>query len=197
MPCGPRWTRCSADQRFVLGPHVERFEAQMAAYAGVPHAVGVASGTDALAIGLAGLGVGPGTRVLTTAFSFFSSASTIVRLGGRPVFADIDPRTLTLDPAAAADALARADGPVAGMVPVHLFGRLAPMPALEALAKRHGLWMLEDAAQAVGARAGGRRAGSLRAGRRALLLSHEEPRRHRGRGHGADGRRGARRTRPA
>src|SRR5262249_5568854 len=83
------------------------------------------------------------------------------RLGGRPVFADIDPRTLTLDPDAAADALARTDGPVAGMVPVHLFGRLAPMPALEAVAKRHGLWMLEDAAQAVGARSGDRRAGSF------------------------------------
>jgi dTDP-4-amino-4,6-dideoxygalactose transaminase len=150
-----------ADQRFVLGPHVERFEAQMAAHAGVPYAIGVASGTDALAIGLAGLGVGPGTRVLTTAFSFFASASTIVRLGGCPVFADIDPRTLTLDPDAAADALARADGPVAGMVPVHLFGRLAPMPALGTLAKRHGLWMLEDAAQSVGARAGDRRAGSF------------------------------------
>jgi dTDP-4-amino-4,6-dideoxygalactose transaminase len=150
-----------ADQRFVLGPHLERFEALMAAYEGVPHAIGVGSGTDALAIGLAGLGVGPGTRVLTTAFSFFATASTIVRLGARPVFADVDPRTLTLDPAAAAEALERAGGPVAGMVPVDLFGRLAPMPALEALARRHGLWILEDAAQAIGARAGGRRAGAF------------------------------------
>ncbi len=150
-----------ADQRLVLGPHLERFEAGMAAYTGVPHAVGVASGTDALALGLAGLGVGPGTRVLAPAFSFFATASTIVRLGARPVFADVDPRTLTLDPDAAADALARADGPVAGMVPVHLFGRLAPMPALEELARRHGLWILEDAAQAVGARSGDRRAGAF------------------------------------
>src|SRR5262245_60715989 len=133
----------------------------MAAYAGVPHAVGVASGTDGLALGLAALGVGPGTRVLAPAFSFFATASTIVRLGARPVFADIDPRTLTLDPDAAADALARAGGPVAGMVPVDLFGRLAPMPALEELARRQGLWILEDAAQAVGARSGDRRAGAF------------------------------------
>jgi len=147
-----------AEQRLVLGPHVEGFEAAMAAYCGVPHAVGVASGTDALVLALSGLGVRPGARILTTPFSFFASASTIARVGARPVFADIDPRTLNLDPAAAAAALARAAGPVAGIVAVHLFGRLADMPALRALAERHGLWVLEDAAQAVGARAGGRRA---------------------------------------
>jgi dTDP-4-amino-4,6-dideoxygalactose transaminase len=140
-------------QQLVLGPHVARFEAAMAAYAGLPHAVGVNSGTDALALALAALGVGPGTRVLTTPFSFFATASTIARLGGRPVFADIDPRTLNLDPDAAARALARTGGPVAGMVAVHLFGRLADMDALSELARRHGLWVLEDAAQAAGARA--------------------------------------------
>src|SRR5215470_7043057 len=133
------------DQQLVLGSHVERFEAAMAAYTGVRHAVGV----------------GPGTRVLTTAFSFFATASTIARLGARPVFADVDPRTLTLDPEAAAEVLARASGPIAGIVPVHLFGRLAPMPALEELAKRHGLWILEDAAQAAGARANGTAAGAF------------------------------------
>ena len=150
-----------ADQQFVLGAHVERFEAAMASYCGVPHAVGVASGTDALALALSALGVGPGSRVLTTPFSFFATASTIARLGARPVFADIDPATLNLDPAAAADALAHAGGPVAGIVAVHLFGRLADMEALGALAERHGLWIVEDAAQAVGARADGRRAGAF------------------------------------
>jgi dTDP-4-amino-4,6-dideoxygalactose transaminase len=147
-----------ADQQLVLGPHVARFEHAMAAYCEVPHAVGVNSGTDALALGLSALGVGPGTRVLTTPLSFFATASTIARLGGRPVFADIDPRTLNLDPAAAADTIGRAAGAVAGIVVVHLFGRLADMRALGALAERHGLWLLEDAAQAVGAQADGRRA---------------------------------------
>jgi len=150
-----------ADQQFVLGAHVERFEAAMASYCGVAHAVGVGSGTDALALALSALGVRPGTRVLTTPFSFFATASTIVRLGAVPVFADVDPRTLNLDPTAAAAALARAAGPVAGIVVVDLFGRLAEMAALQALADRHGLWLLEDAAQAIGARADGRRAGAF------------------------------------
>jgi len=150
-----------ASQRLVLGPHVERFEQAMAAYCGVPHAVGVNSGTDALALALAALGVGPGVRVLTTPFSFFATASTIARLGARPVFADIDPHTLNIDPAAAAAVLDRTPGPVAGIVAVHLFGRLADMAALAALAERHGIWLLEDAAQAVGARRDGRRAGAV------------------------------------
>lgn len=148
-------------QQLVLGEHVARFEDAMARYCGVPHAVGVNSGTDALALGLSAFGVGPGARVLTTPFSFFATASTIVRLGARPIFADIDPHTLNLDPDAVAEALARAGGPVAGMVVVHLFGRLAAMPALRVLAERHGLWILEDAAQAVGAQADGRRAGAF------------------------------------
>src|SRR5262249_57879534 len=104
----------------------------------------------------------PHTGLFALARVSFATASTIDRLGARPVFADIDPRTLTLDPDAAADALARAGGPVAGMVPVDLFGRLAPMPALEELARRQGLWILEDAAQAVGARSGDRRAPAFR-----------------------------------
>jgi dTDP-4-amino-4,6-dideoxygalactose transaminase len=148
-------------RQFVLGPHVERFEVAMAAYCGVPHAVGVGSGTDALALALVAAGAGPGTTVLTTPFSFFSTASTIVRVGARPVFVDVDPRTFNLDPAAVEAALERAGGAARGIVPVHLFGRLAPMRELAVLAERHGAWIIEDAAQAVGARADGVRAGGF------------------------------------
>jgi dTDP-4-amino-4,6-dideoxygalactose transaminase len=150
-----------ASRQFVLGPHVERFEAAMAAYCGVAHAVGVASGTDALLLALAALGTGPGRAVVTTSFTFFATASTILRLGARPIFADIDPATFNLDPAAAAAAIDDARAEVVGIVPVHLFGRLAPMPALMALAERRGLWLVEDAAQAVGARAEGVAAGAF------------------------------------
>jgi len=156
-----------ASRQFILGPHVERFEAAVASYCGVAHAIGVASGTDALLLALAALGAGPGRAVVTTPFTFFASASTIMRLGARPLFADIDPATFNLDPEAAAAAVDGARGEVVGLVPVHLFGRLAAMPALAALAARRGLWMVEDAAQAIGARADGRAAGAF--GRAAAL----------------------------
>lgn len=149
-----------ASRQYVLGPAVTRFEAAMAEYAGVQHAIGVGSGTDALALCLQALGVGPGVRVLTTAFSFFATASTIVRVGGTPVFADIDPVTFNLSPAAAEAALT-ASKPVAGLLPVHLFGRLVDTTQLGALAASHGAWLLEDAAQAVGARRDGRAAGGF------------------------------------
>ncbi|HJQ84736.1 MAG TPA: DegT/DnrJ/EryC1/StrS family aminotransferase, partial [Candidatus Binatia bacterium] len=148
-------------RQFILGPHVERFEQAMAAYCGVRHAVGVASGTDALLLTLHALGVGPGRAVLTTPFTFFATASTVLRLGGRVVFADIDPRTFDLDPAAVEAVLADAGPDVVGIVPVHLFGRVAPMAPLRAVAARRGLWLVEDAAQAVGARAGGVAAGAF------------------------------------
>lgn len=154
-------------RQYVLGPAGERFEAAMAEYCGVPWALGVASGTDALALGLAALGVGPGVRVLTTPFTFWATASTILRLGARPVFADVEPDTLNLDPAAVEAVLARDGDGIAGIVPVHLFGHVADMDALGAIAARHGLWVLEDAAQAVGARVGDRAAGSW--GRAAAL----------------------------
>jgi dTDP-4-amino-4,6-dideoxygalactose transaminase len=150
-----------ASHQFILGPHVERFEAAMADYCGVPHALGVGSGTDALVLSLGALGIEPGAVVVTSPFTFFATASAIMRAGGRPVFADIDPRTLNIDPEAAAAAIGRADGRVVGLLPVHLFGRLAPMRELRGLAERHGLWMLEDAAQAIGARADGRAAGAF------------------------------------
>lgn len=150
-----------ASQQFILGPHLARFEAAMAAYCGVAHAVGVASGTDALTIALGALGAGPGRAVVTTPFSFFATASTIVRVGARPLFADIDPETLNVDPDAAAAVADAAGASVVGIVPVHLFGRLAPMAALRDAARRRGLWLIEDAAQAVGARDGGAAAGAF------------------------------------
>jgi dTDP-4-amino-4,6-dideoxygalactose transaminase len=150
-----------ASRQYILGPHVERFEAAMAAYCGVAHAVGVASGTDALVLALMALGVGPGTTVITTPFSFFATASTIVRLGARPLFADIEPRTMNLDPAAVEAVLASTRDAVVGLLPVHLFGRLAPMDALGAIAARHRLWIVEDAAQAIGATDGSRAAGTF------------------------------------
>jgi dTDP-4-amino-4,6-dideoxygalactose transaminase len=138
-----------------------RFEAAMAGYAGVRHAIGVGSGTDALALAMAALGVRTGDLVVTTAFTFFATASTIVRLGARPLFVDIDPRTFTIDPAALAAVLDDAPGKIAGIVPVHLYGRLAPMDEICAVAERHGCWVMEDAAQAVGAREARGMAGTL------------------------------------
>jgi dTDP-4-amino-4,6-dideoxygalactose transaminase len=150
-----------ADQQCILGPHVERFERAMAAYLGVEHAIGVGSGTDALLLALAALEVGPGALVVTTPFTFFATGSAIARLGARVVFADVDPATLNLDPASVEAAIAKAPGRVAGIVPVHLYGRMADMASLGAIAARHGCWLLEDAAQAVGARRDGRAAGTM------------------------------------
>lgn len=150
-----------ADQQCILGPHVERFERAMAAYVGVAHAVGVGSGTDALLLALDALGVGPGSLVVTTPFTFFATGSTIARLGARVVFADVDPATCNLDPASVDAAIAKAPGRVAGIVPVHLYGRLADLSGLGAIAARHGCWLLEDAAQAIGARREGRHAGTV------------------------------------
>jgi dTDP-4-amino-4,6-dideoxygalactose transaminase len=149
------------DQQCVLGPHVERFERAMAERCGVAHAIGVGSGTDALLLALMGLGVGPGTLVVTTPFTFFATGSTIARLGARAVFADVDPATCNLDPRSVEAAIAKAPGPVAGILPVHLYGRLADLRGLAAVAERHGCWILEDAAQAVDARRDGRAAGTF------------------------------------
>lgn len=150
-----------ASQQCILGPHVERFEEAVAAYTGARHAVGVGSGTDALLLSLAALGVGPGTRVVTTPFSFFATASTIARLGARPVFADVDPVTSNLAPAAVARILAEDGDGVVGILPVHLYGRLADMEAFGRLAAEQGLWLLEDAAQAIGARGAAGAAGTI------------------------------------
>jgi len=154
--------RVCASQQFVLGKEVEALEREIAAFTGSADAVGCASGTDALWLALAAAGVQPGDAVITTPYSFFASASSIVRAGARPVFADVDPRTLNLDPVSVERHL-RWGGPhrVRALVPVHLYGQCAEMDALEALANQHQLAMVEDAAQAIGGRWRGRKAGSM------------------------------------
>jgi dTDP-4-amino-4,6-dideoxygalactose transaminase len=130
--------------RFIFGPEVEAFEREAAAYLGVPHAVGVANGTDALVLSLEAMGVARGDEVICPAFTFYATAEAIARVGATPVFADIDPVTLNLDPEAVA---ALVTDRTTAVVPVHLFGRPAQLEELAAL----GLPLLEDAAQAFGA----------------------------------------------
>jgi dTDP-4-amino-4,6-dideoxygalactose transaminase len=137
------------EQRFILGPVVDRFEAEVAEHLGVAHAVGCASGTDALLLGLRALGVERGDEVVTSPFTFFATAGAIHNVGARPVFADIDPASFNLDPAAAEAAVGERTRAV---VPVHLFGQMAEMEAFRALGDRRGVAVLEDAAQAIGAR---------------------------------------------
>jgi dTDP-4-amino-4,6-dideoxygalactose transaminase len=154
------------DQQFILGPAVRRFEAEMARYLGCAHAAGVASGSDALLLALMALGVGPGDGVIVTPFTFFSTVSSITRLGATPLFADIDAATYLLAPAAVerflADRTRRKNGctvdtmtavRIKALLPVHLFGHCAAMAELLALARQFGLRVIEDVAQACGARA--------------------------------------------
>jgi dTDP-4-amino-4,6-dideoxygalactose transaminase len=144
--------------RFIQGPEVVGLEQEVAAYSKTAHGVGVASGTDALLLALKALGVGPGDEVVTTAYSFFASASTIALLGAKPVFCDIEPDTYNLDPAKLEACLT---AKTKAVVPVHLFGQCADMPALMALVAKHGIPVLEDAAQAIGSEWQGRRAGEM------------------------------------
>jgi len=145
--------RVLESSQFVLGGEGQALEAELAGLAGVRHGVGVASGTDALRLALAAVGVAPGDDVVTPAFSFVASASTIVMAGARPVFADVDPRTLALDPAA----LERALTPrTRAIVVVHLYGHPAPVDRIAEIARRRGVALVEDAAQAIGATWDGR-----------------------------------------
>lgn len=137
------------EQRFVLGPVVERFEREIEAYLGVEHAIGCASGTDAILLAVRALDVAPGDEVVTSPFTFFATAGAVHNAGGRPVFADIDPDTFNLSPQAAEAAFTERTRVV---MPVHLFGQMADMTAFRALGDRRGVKVLEDAAQAIGAR---------------------------------------------
>lgn len=141
--------RVVREQRFILGPAVDRLEEEVAGMLGVEHAIGCASGTDAILLALRALDVGPGSHVVTTPFTFFATAGAIHNVGARPVFADIDPDTFNLDPAAA-EAAVTAD--TRAVIPVHLFGQMAKMQAFRALGDRRGIGVVEDAAQAIGAR---------------------------------------------
>jgi dTDP-4-amino-4,6-dideoxygalactose transaminase len=143
-------------QQFILGREVEQFEAEMAAYIGVEHAVGCASGTDALLLALLALGIGPGDEVITVGFTFVATAGSIVHAGARPVFVDINPVTYNIDPAAVEAAITPR---TKAILPVDLFGLLAPMDELESIAAKHNLHIIEDAAQAIGAQRNGRNAG--------------------------------------
>jgi perosamine synthetase len=144
--------------RLSLGPMVERFERDFAAWLGVEEVVAVSSGTAALHLGVRALGWGSGDEVLTSPFSFVASANCLLYEGVRPVFCDVDPLTLNIDPAAAAAGVSER---TAGVLPVHIFGFPAAMPQIEALAERHGLGILEDACESIGAvDSGGRKVGT-------------------------------------
>ncbi len=154
--------RVCSSQHYVLGEEVEAFERELAAFCGTAHAVGCNSGTDALWLALLAVGVSPGDNVITTPFSFFASASAIVRAGARPVFVDVDSHTLNLEPALVESHLrAGKSSHLRALLPVHLYGQCAPMDALQRIADEFQLALVEDAAQAIGASWSGHRAGSL------------------------------------
>ena len=177
------WRAVLGHGRFVGGAEVDRFEDEFAAFCGASSCVGVANGTDALELILLGLGIGRGDEVIVPANTFVATAEAVCAAGARPVFVDVLPDTLQIDPAAVAAAVTPA---TAAVMAVHLFGQMADVDALAAVAGRHGIALVEDAAQAHGARFAGRRAGSVGIAGGLQLLSGQEPRsarRRRGGGH--------------
>lgn len=144
--------------KFILGPEMKAFEAEMAAFCGTKHAVAVGNGTDALMLTLKAYGIGPGDEVITTPFTFFASAETVSQVGATPVFVDIDPETLNMDLNKLKDKITPRTKAIIG---VHIFGQMLDVERLREIAARHDLIVIEDAAQAIGSEYRGKRAGSL------------------------------------
>ncbi len=154
----PAMLQALADARYILGPNVQAFEQEAADYLGVRHALGCASGTDALHLALRAAGIGEGDEVITTAFTFIATAEAIRYCGATPVFVDILPGSLNIDP----DAIrAAVTDRTRAILPVHLFGQPADMDAIRAIADEHGLKIIEDCAQSFGARLDGRMTGGI------------------------------------
>jgi len=145
-------------QQFILGPEVEAFEREIAKYLGVKYAIGVASGTDALILSIKALGIGPGDEVITSVYSFFSSASVIAWAGAKPVFVDLEENGFNLDPGAIVSKITKH---TRAILPVHLFGEPARMDEIVRIAKEENLYLIDDACQAIGSEFQGKKIGSL------------------------------------